>query len=643
MRFTRVRRLLAVSALAVTGVAVQASPAAAFARIPLPTVQSGGHAGHMGLDDLANIGSAYAGGFTQWDTQGNVVGGGPAASGIVNAHLEFYPDSTAGGPFQDNYDAWSGPVGGAHVWLRPINGQSLGTVPLPQTANGGFRANGNILSSGSVRSDRLKVLWFQLYNLKPIGAGYEVGGFGLSFNRGNTWTAGVVWQGTYIVNVTDADTGVNVQGLMDLNPGETPVLDLDAYCMGMATCTYGGGAPPTAGGGFHPLTPTRLLDSRDRVLGPLGPGDGRSADPNPDMRAENLARHELKVTGVAGIPEHGVSAVLLNVTAIAPTTEGWIGVYPRLPQAQLFFDQSWFRTTPATSNLNFVAGDVLPNLVLARVGAGGIIRLENLQGNVHVAADVVGWFDSSSTTAGDGFVGVVPTRLLDTRDGTGNIGGRFTFDESRELTVAGTAGVPRDATAVVLNVTQVDAGAPGYVTVWPGGTARPKASNLNMVAGQTRPNLVVSKVGANGKVAIVSALAPTDLVVDVVGYYAPNGGGKTYGVAPARIMDSRDGNGTPARGFGLTETRDLQVAGRGGVPADATAVIMNVTGTGGRFGNFITVWPAGVARPTASNLNLTPGETAPNLVMVKLGAGGAVSIYDHTGGHVIADVVGYVA
>jgi hypothetical protein len=108
-------------------------------------------------------------------------------------------------------------------------------------------------------------------------------------------------------------------------------------------------------------------------------------------------------------------------------------------------------------------------------------------------------------------------------------------------------------------------------------------------------------------------------------------------------MDSRTGNGTPLRAFGLTETRELQVSGRGGVPDGATAVIMNVTGADGRFGNFITVWPAGVAQPVASNLNLTPGEIAPNLVMVKLGTGGRVAIYDHTGGNVLADVVGYVA
>ncbi len=137
----------------------------------------------------------------------------------------------------------------------------------------------------------------------------------------------------------------------------------------------------TAAGGLFPVRPTRVVDTRPS---PFRVGSFAT------LPAQGVI--EVSLTGVAGIPEHGVSAVLLNVTAIAPTTEGWIGVYPRLPQAQLFFDQSWFRTTPPTSNLNFATGDVLPNLVLARVGAGGIIRLENLQGNVHVIADVVGWF-----------------------------------------------------------------------------------------------------------------------------------------------------------------------------------------------------------------------------------------------------------
>jgi len=74
--------------------------------------------------------------------------------------------------------------------------------------------------------------------------------------------------------------------------------------------------------------------------------------------------------------------------------------------------------------------------------------------------------------------------------------------------------------AVVLNVTVTNATAGSYLTLWPDGAARPLASDLNFVAGQTVPNLVVVKLGANGKVDIFNFAGTTDVVVDVVGWYS---------------------------------------------------------------------------------------------------------------------------
>ena len=116
-------------------------------------------------------------------------------------------------------------------------------------------------------------------------------------------------------------------------------------------------------------------------------------------------------------------------------------------------------------------------------------------------------------------------------------------------------------------------------------------------------------------------------------------------LSPARILDTRIGTGTvggsqaPLPPGGAI---DLQVVGAGGVPADATAVILNLTYTGATAVSFLPVWPSGESRPAASNLNTVPGGTQPNLVTVKLGAGGKVSIYNDAGTtHVLADVAGY--
>jgi hypothetical protein len=116
-----------------------------------------------------------------------------------------------------------------------------------------------------------------------------------------------------------------------------------------------------------------------------------------------------------------------------------------------------------------------------------------------------------------------PARLLDTRasgstiDGVAAGGGQVGAGQILEVQIGGRAGVPVDAGSVVLNVTNVDATAAGYTTVYPCGEARPNASNLNYVAGQTVPNSVTARLGTDGKVCLYT-YAASDLLVDVAGY-----------------------------------------------------------------------------------------------------------------------------
>lgn len=110
-------------------------------------------------------------------------------------------------------------------------------------------------------------------------------------------------------------------------------------------------------------------------------------------------------------------------------------------------------------------------------------------------------------------------------------------------------------------------------------------------------------------------------------------------VAPARLMDTRTDN-TTLHGNG---TRQLKVAGVGGVPATgATAVVLNVTVTNPSASSFLTVYPDGQPRPISSNLNFTAGVTVPNLVTVQVPASGIVDFYNLSGNvDVVADVFGY--
>ena len=102
--------------------------------------------------------------------------------------------------------------------------------------------------------------------------------------------------------------------------------------------------------------------------------------------------------------------------------------------------------------------------------------------------------------------------------GTGPISG----GSSVNLTVAGRGGVPSSgADAVALNVTVTNASGPSFLTVWPTGQPKPTASNVNFVAGQTIPNMVIAKVGAGGQVSIYNNTGSTDVIVDVLGWFRP--------------------------------------------------------------------------------------------------------------------------
>ncbi|WP_208027901.1 hypothetical protein [Rhabdothermincola sediminis] len=116
-------------------------------------------------------------------------------------------------------------------------------------------------------------------------------------------------------------------------------------------------------------------------------------------------------------------------------------------------------------------------------------------------------------------------------------------------------------------------------------------------------------------------------------------------MSPVRILDSRPSGpqvGPYGSPWGAGTTRDVTVAGVGGVPPDADAVVLNVTVTSTTQNSFLTIWPKGADRPTASSLNWQAGWTVPNAVTVKVGTGGKVSVFNNRGNvDVIFDVVGY--
>ena len=257
---------------------------------------------------------------------------------------------------------------------------------------------------------------------------------------------------------------------------------------------------PGPDGLFNPLVPARLLDTRTMNPGPI-------AKLNPGQTLD------LQVTGRGNVPSTGASAVVLNVTATNPTTSGYLTVFPEgLP-------------TPTASNLNFRAGETVPNRVMVGLGATGQVSIYNAAGTTNVIVDVNGWFtDSTVGGTGSWFNPLTPARILDSRSGLGGFVTQWGPDSGRAVGVAGLGGVPlmtdpNPPTAVIANLTVTNTSAPSALVAWPDGAAQPTTSDVNWPRGGTVPNPVIVQVGASGKVDLYNIAGCTDVIMDVVGWF----------------------------------------------------------------------------------------------------------------------------
>jgi hypothetical protein len=210
-----------------------------------------------------------------------------------------------------------------------------------------------------------------------------------------------------------------------------------------------------------------------------------------------------RIGDVTGVPPIA-SAVSLNVTATEPLGNGFVTVYP-------------CGDRPLASNLNFAAGQTVPNAVITPLGPDSILCFY-ASAATHLIADVNGYFGPAAS-----FHPLSPTRVFDTRvsEPAGAVAvTKQKYGGINVLTVhiAGHAGVPAtNVGAVSLNVTVTNPGGPGFVTVYPCGE-RPLASNVNFTSGQTVPNSVITPVSPAGDVCFYAS-ADTDLIADVNGWF----------------------------------------------------------------------------------------------------------------------------
>jgi len=379
----------------------------------------------------------------------------------------------------------------------------------------------------------------------------------------------------------------------------------------------------TAPATFVPVDPVRVLDTRPGSPSGLGPKGrlGAGGSVTVDFAGRS--------TSAGPVPDD-VTAVVLNVTAVRPDTGTYVRAFPAGAVA-----------TPVSS-VNLPAGDVRPNHVTVKTGTGGAVVFRNAAGTTDLLVDLAGFY---SPSVGDGFTPLEPVRLLDTRNGSGVVPlqGAVGSGGFHDLPVAGVAGVPAGATAVVLNLTAVSATDTTVVRAYPTSSTAvvPGISHLNVGRGQTVANLVTVRVGEGGKVRLRNSVGTVHLLADVAGYYDSASSGRFVAVDPLRLLDTRTGLGAVQGALGPGGRADLDLR-HAGLPSGTAGVAVNLTAVAPTTGTFLRSWPTSVTMPRVSNLNLPAGDVRANAAAVSAGTSGVVRIRNEVGtAHVLADLAGY--
>ncbi|MCL2090404.1 MAG: hypothetical protein FWH11_04140, partial [Micrococcales bacterium] len=359
--------------------------------------------------------------------------------------------------------------------------------------------------------------------------------------------------------------------------------------------------PVVSGLGFVPITPVRALDTRT-VNQPLGAGAVREVP-------------------LAGVVPPEAKAVALNVTAVGASASTFLRVWPT------------GQTMPGTSNLNVTRDSTAAVAVVSALGTDRKVSVRNNTGSVHLVVDVTGYYVSSG---GAGFSPLASSaRLYDSRTS----GGHASMS-TRRLQVAGRAGIPSDATAVMVNVTAAGAQGPGHISVVPAGGDVHGTSSVNLWPGADVANRATVPL-SGGQIDVYLHAGPSGVIVDVVGWYGPSGQLRLTPVVPQRVVDTRDAALSPGGPVGQGQTRTLSV--RDAIVTDQVprAALVTLTATQQTaVATHLKVGAAGQALPVTSDLNTGAGRDQAALALMVWNSAGASVVYNNTGStHVVVDVV----
>lgn len=266
-------------------------------------------------------------------------------------------------------------------------------------------------------------------------------------------------------------------------------------------------APPAAGGlYFHSLpTPIRLLETRIGQTGCFTPGTPLTGNTDTTLQGTTTC-------GAVTIPSTAM-ALVGNATTVNPVAGGYLTLFPENA------------SRPFIASGNYDPGEILNSQFIVGLSPTGQFKVFTTA-TTDLVIDVLGYYSTEPMDVnglGLLFSSLTPARLLDTRAG---FSGCFTPGVPLAAAVdisqlaRGTCTIPSTAQAVVGNAAVVMPPTGGFLTFWPSNVTRPLIATSNYVAGQVFNRHFTVVLGTNGTFKMFSS-SGTELVVDVLGYFAP--------------------------------------------------------------------------------------------------------------------------
>ncbi|MCU1601221.1 MAG: glycoside hydrolase family 25 [Frankiales bacterium] len=406
------------------------------------------------------------------------------------------------------------------------------------------------------------------------------------------WSSWTFWQ------YTSSGSSSGISGAVDQDRFNGSSLDLGVLANSgtwgppSSTAAESDPTPTLACGGYTGITPQRVLDTRSGS----GPVSG-----------------QITVTLPSSVPVDA-AAVQLDVTAVEASGPGYLRVAAAGSQ-------------PTTTALTYGTHRSTTGLVTTKADGNRQVTVSVLGTAVDLVVDVTGYFGAGGAL----WHSTAPTRAADSRTGNrlpqGPLSGPVDLDLSSL--------VPATATGVYLDVSAVNPTGLGYVRLGAAGST-PTTTVLTYDRGGSTTGLAVSATGGQ-HVALTANGAPTDLVVDLLGWFDTAGSDGSYcTVAPQRFLDTRTGLGASGPGQG-----PLGLTLPSGVPSSAVAVVLDASAVAPHGPGFVRVTTVG-QEATTTSLNLIRGRSVTGLIVVPVQQGQVVAGVYGADTDLVLDLVGYI-